>query len=271
MAKRFFVIAGLTAVGALGCMFFPKSPPPAQSGPIAMAELTLPDLDEDGQGERLHILPTGEGGQLVQLEATGSPRPHDMLTLRARGPLRFEEREKEWDLVDAESKPVATVRLYENPAPLRPDLIVLAGDQAKRYVFIERGFLKLDASEVIPGFSVGLIMMGDREAALTTIGGPVDAKGTWHQPLSRPVPIKVEFNDEKRVSGITYSTDQLVMKDAFKVGASADTLDGIYPGRLESSDTWISPRYGITGHLDPGAQKVEAITITRPWTEGGTR
>lgn len=265
MSNRYWLPAGLLAVGVLGCMLIPKTPPP-QTAPTALADMAMPDLDEDGRPDRLRVMPTDKPDMvLIQLDGSNGKRTHDMVTVPASGPLYFEKRADQWVLLGEGEVPVAFVKLYQNPRAKTPDLIVLAGEQAKRYVFIDRGFLKLDAHELIAGFSVGLAMVGDPAGALEAIGGPIAEDGTWNMPLTRPIPLKVQLDKDKRVTRLTFDSEALLSRQGFHVGVAAGELEKLVPGKREAN-YWMSPRYGLIGHIGAD-QRVEAFSVTAPWKD----
>lgn len=265
MNKRYWIAVSLASMGIVGCMLIPKTPP-SQTTPQAIAELAMPDLDQDGQADRLRVMPTeAEGVVRIRLDGTNGAPPHDMFTVKAHSPLRFEQQDNQWLLLGEGAAPLARVKLFQNPNAKVPDLIVIGQEEARRYVFIDRGFLKLDARELIAGFSIGLVMVGDPVEALETIGGPVAEDGTWHMPLGQPIPLKVQLNPERRVDRVTFESSLLHSRQGFSVGVPAATLESLLPGHRQSN-FWYSPRYGVIGHIGDD-QKIEALSITMPWKE----
>ena len=265
MSRRFWLLSGLAATGVLGCMFFPKGGTPEPTTTV-LAQLALPDLDEDGKAEQLAVRTTNvPGAQAIQLDATVNPRAHDMVTSMAKAPLRFEKQGDRWLLLDADDAPVARVQLHQVSGAKTPNLLVFAGNQAKRFVFIDRGFLKLDAHEMIPGFSVGLVMLGDRAAFLEALGGAPAPDGRWQVPLAEPMTLKVQLNQDQRVVGITYDAEALNSRHGLKVGLPVAKLDGVLPGKVQA-DHWSAPRYGVIGHIGDD-RRIDAITVRAPWRE----
>jgi hypothetical protein len=246
-------------------MLIPKAPPP-QTAPQAIAEMALPDLDTDGRPERMRIMPTDKPDQvLIRLDSSNGARTHDMLPVQGKGPMTFEKRGDYWLVMDQSESPIAKVQMYQNAKAKTPDLVVFAGDQGRRYVFIDRGFLKLDAHETIAGFSVGLVMMGDPAAALEAMGGPIGKDGAWSMPLAHPIPLKVQLDPEKKVSRITFASETLLSRQGFHVGVAAGELEKLVPGKRQA-DYWFSPRYGLIGHIGSD-QRVESFSITAPWKD----
>lgn len=267
---RYYVIAGLAGMGVLvGCMFMPKAPSGAGAS-AELATLQLPDLDQDSQPDTLKVVTHGESQLTLQLISTGTVT-HDVMTIDGRGPLRFEPEVEgqRWRLLTSDGTPLASLRLYKNERndkALVPELIVTSGDLGKRYLFVERGFLKLDAHEVIPGFSVGMVMIGDAGSVLEAVGTARQADGTWVMPLATPISFNVALEDG-RIKSLTYTSPAMKIKEQMTVGTPASKLDSFFPGRMQGAEQWVAPRYGITSKLDAPGGKVEAITISRPWQD----
>lgn len=250
------------ATAAVGSLMAP-TPLAAPAGPPAGA-LTLPDLDEDGAPERLWVAATPLG-PAVRLRATNhGGHDHDVLVVRdlpagafvgpAGGP---------WTLAEPAGRPRLEARLLRPMAGRAPELVVLAGGHAKRYVHLERGFLKLDAREVVPGFSAGLVMLGDARGTLTQLGGQPAPGGAWSLPLTPPVAYTLGFDAAGRVDRITTRADTLTTRAGIGVGDAAAALASPLPGRRVGAE-WRSSRYGMIARIGQD-ERVAELVIARPW------
>lgn len=272
MALRYHLITGLALIGIGGCLLFSKGEPPVDLVPAA-AELALPDLDEDGKAERLQLLPAGADHFDLQLISSAAAKKHEVFRLAAKGPLHFlpwqgaraTHGNSAYELRDEGGRRALLVRLFKQETTPTPDLIMSTASQAKRFLFIERGFLKLDAHEVIPGFSVGLLMLGDSAALLDALGETPAADGTWRLPLTPPLDYTIQSDAKKRLTRLTYHSELLAMKDGMRVGVPFAQMAAHFPGRRKASH-WLSPRYGIIGHLGQD-DRIQSISIARPWKD----
>lgn len=264
MAFRYYWVAGLAAVGVFGCLFLPKKAPPAVEN-MALAELALPDMDTDGKPERLRIMPSGDGMLMVLLDATRGLKSHEVMKVPGRGPLHFDALPGLWRLAPESGPALAEVKLFQQEKVLTPELVVTSANQGKRYLFIERGFMKLDAHEIIPGFSVGLLMVGDPAQLLARLGRPPELDGSWQLPLEQPLGYTLQFDKDHRITRMTVSSDRFAIRDSLKVGAPVAQMASRFPGKQEAS-RYVAPRYGLIGHLTD-ENRIEAMSITRPWRE----
>lgn len=262
MAFRYYWVAAFAAVGVFGCLFLPKKTAPSTEH-LALAELALPDMDTDGQPERLRVMPSSGGLLMVQLDATRGLKSHEVMKLEGRGPVQFVASPGLWSLKNEAGQVVAEIKLYQSEAVLAPELFVTSGNQGKRYLFVERGFMKLDAHEIIPGFSVGLLMLGDRAQVLARMGRPPELDGSWALPLASPLDYKLQLDKNHRITRMTVSSDRFAIRQSVKIGAPVTLLASRFPGQ-QLGDRYEAARYGLIGHLTAG-DTIEALSVTRPW------
>jgi hypothetical protein len=261
VAFRTYVFVGVAALGlGGGLLFIGHAPTPLDT--TGLATLMLPDLDGDRTPDKLQVLPAGGSEAVVKLRSSRTGFEHEILTIPAASKLVFTGIAPRWVLKDPQGTTRLTVKLYEPGGGAPPNLIVLAGNQGKRYVWVERGFLKLDALTVIPGFSSGLVMLGDRRQALEAIGGAPTAQGHWNVPLSPPLRYQVAFDPKARVSALTCDSQAMHTNTGVGRGADLATLKAHYPG-AHKGGKWVSRLYGLTASLDASGQ-VRALTIDRP-------
>ncbi|MEB3197584.1 MAG: hypothetical protein VKP62_10320 [Candidatus Sericytochromatia bacterium] len=262
---RWWLTGGATLLLAVGCLL-PHLPAWL---PTRGASLSLPDLDEDGKAERLWLQHTPRKGSILQLASTNrGGHLHDVLTLPLTHDERFEG-QGPWLLKGPGGESLLEVRTVQPAGRTVPDMLVLAGDQAKRYVFLERGFLKLDAYELIPGFSVGLLMLGDMRDTVQALGRLEPPGDTWQAPLQTPLSLALHFDQEDRLERVTTRSPRLRMRPELGVGSPAKALDARFPG-TQHGDLWQSPRYGLTAIVN-GNGLIQDVCVTRPWKEGRPR
>lgn len=221
--------------------------------------LTLPDLDNDGKPETL-LLTAANGSADVRLQATAGKFTHDVLALPGVGVLTARGSAPRWQLVDGAGAVQGEVRLV----PSRPgtDLLVVGKAGAKRYRWMDRGFLKLDALTVIPGVSVGLVFLGDGKDAVEAMAGPIAPDGRWQPPLATQRPLMIGLGGDGRVEAIAYADPALVATDGVRVGMDAGALARHMPGKRDGA-RWLAPMYGLTAALDPHDRVVD-IEVRRP-------
>lgn len=281
-SMRRWVTPALAIVTGYGCYLFAKPPDtPAGVVPLGAApagSLALPDLDHDGKPEALAVLPAGQGQFVARLHSTNGPadslaaHQHELFAFPAVGPLVFKAVAPvgdgpgvpaHWTMTDASGWKALDVRLY-NPggADALPELVVVGGGRGRRFLFIERGFMKLDAHEIVPGFSVGLVMLGDPESLIETIGPKPKPDGTWAIDGLATMPMVVGF-EKGRVSRVTSSSSRLHIKNGPAIGEPAKVFSDRYPGESKAR-SWSSARYGLIGHLDEKGN-LAALSVARPW------
>lgn len=258
------LLAGALGLTAVGCLLSPFSSP----GSPALVSQQLPDLDEDGKPEFLHVVRDRSRGPVLRLSATnGGGHDHDVVGVGPVQALRFEPvaRELRWRVMDEPDRQVAEIRLVQQAGRTVPDLIAFTAERAKRFVFVDRGFLKLDSFEIIPGFSAGLVMLGDRQDFLETLGSKIGADGLWTLPLADPLSLKVLIGADRRVERLTTDSSRLLARGALGVGNPVGALAKRWPGERRG-DAWLSPRYGVVAHLNDDG-RVAGVTVTRPWSD----
>lgn len=267
MATRTYVLAGLGVLGLLGYMGIGVA-----GGEGAVAELMVADLDEDQVPDRLWLAPKEAGGLELRLDSTGGQHTHGVMSFPIDGEVSFAPAspgarsggEGSWALQDAEGRRLATISVGRTVSTLPRDLVVLAGNEGKRYHWIDRGFLKLDAHTVIPGFSVGLLMIGDPAAAMGLIGEAPSGDGLWRTPLNKPLEFRVWLS-EGRIKRVRYDSSRMhAMGGHLRLGMPVSALEATYEGQREGN-RYISARYGLIAELD-ASRRSSAFTIARPWT-----
>lgn len=249
-------VAGLfLGLAGVGCLFpnFGE-----QTGPA----LALPDLDEDGQAERLVVTHSRRHGTLLRLHSTNKGgHDHLMLPLPVAPEGEFRGNSPWW-LDSDRGERVLDVRLIKGAH--RPELLVVAGEQAKRYIFIEKGFLKLDAHEVIPGFSAGILMLGDSRETLESINGPVSLDGTWQVPIATPITMHIVLDPKGYLTRVTTQSPRMQIANTWGVGSPLGALAARYPGTWQG-ENWASPRYGLRIKRDETG-RVLGLSVSRPWS-----
>jgi hypothetical protein len=117
---------------------------------------------------------------------------------------RFVARHAGWDFLGARKKRAMELRLVPASDGGPPDLVVIAGPAARRYRWIDRGFLKLDAATVIPGFAVGLVLLGDPVGTVQAIAGPPGLARSPHATIlpGRPTGDVVDGGFKPRVTDV---------------------------------------------------------------------
>lgn len=266
---RVGLLAGALLLVAVGCLVLPLSP--AVDGD-EMTGLVVRDLDEDGQPERWSVVRSRQGRYGLHLHSTAKGgHDHPVVPLADAPDARFEQTPgaDEWHLRTPSGADLGMIRLVTQPDRTTPDAFVLAGELAKRYVFVERGFIKLDALEVIPGFSAGLVMLGDRREVLEAMAGPIAPDGGWVLPLATPLAFTIRLDAAGRVLEAGSRSPRLQTKGDMGVGVLASALATRYPGQRQGSE-WRSLRYGLVAQLDQ-AGRIASLTVTRPRTDTAKR
>jgi hypothetical protein len=258
MGYRKYLATGLILAAIAGLSLVPRH------APVLKAELALPDLDTDHHAETLLVTQQGGDPAHVQLYASAGQFTHDILTFQGQGPYHFIGGSDHWRVLDSANKPQVEVRIYR----ARPDnlqLIVYGGGTAKRYIWVDRGFLKLDAYTVIPGFSVGLLKMGDPMRVLSALSGPAAPDGSWQLPVKEVPGLRVEKDAKGMISRIEYESPLYVTQMGVHVGSPLADFQTHYPGR-RYNDQWISARYGMLALLDEH-DRARAIKVSYPWRD----
>jgi hypothetical protein len=251
---------GLTAVGiglaVVGCLF--PNFGDDQDGPT----LTLPDLDEDGRAEQLVVQQSRRHGTLLRLLSTNKGgHDHLVMPLSAAPEGEFQGTSPWW-LETERGEKLLEVRLVKGAHG--PELLMVAGEKAKRYMFLEKGFLKLDAHELIPGFSAGILMLGDSRETLESLNGPVAADGTWQVPIATPMAMHVVFDSKGYLTRVTTQSPRLQIQQGLGVGSPIGALAARYPGSWQG-ENWASPRYGLRVQRDDTG-RVMGLSVSRPWS-----
>lgn len=257
------ILGGLLAFG-LYHQVQSQMPAAAPAGPLVT--ITLPDVDDDKKPDTLFVTAPENGKASVMLTHTVNGRTGEVIPLDLEaGPLSVEGAAPRWTIKDATGATRVTIVTHQSEAKMPPDLVVWSDTSAKRYVWMQRGFLKLDAFTVTPGFAVGLAMVGDHKGVLEAIAGSPDASGMWKQPIGTPLGVTVKFNAKDQVADLTYDTPAYKCDFNLKPGEPLSDLAKQIPARYEA-DKWIAPNYGLIGRLD-SHKKLKTLTVTQPWTE----
>jgi hypothetical protein len=267
MFNRTNAFAGVLFAGLLGLGIYQqymRNAPPAPSG-APLVKLTLPDIDADKKDDLLYITAPQNGQAAVMLTHTVKNRTGEMMPLPVDGPLTVEGAAPNWTIKDASGKTKLTVRVYPTVPKMPPDLIVASETSAKRYFWMQRGFIKLDAYTVTPGFAVGLLLVDDPRAAVEAIAGAPDAQGFWKQPVADAPPVHLTFDKKDRLSEITYDSPRFTCDFALAPGQPLSDQAKKLPARTDG-DRWIAPNYGLIGTMD-AEHKLTKLTVTRPWAE----
>lgn len=256
---------GVALLALLGLTAIPRH------APTTRISLNLLDFDGDRHPEILTVTQKGTDPAHVLLYATRGKFTHAMLDTPAHGPFTAHQDANGFTITGAHGAPALRGVYYRPPGKKTlPQLIVFGRDQARRYVWIDRGFLKLDQSTVIPGFSVGLLMLGDRANLLDLLGtrGPDDR---FQLALAGVGPCWVHVGAHAGVPnlilGVRYDDERYVSTVGVRPGMTLTDVKKHYPGRRENNH-WISPLYGLMGRIDHG-DNVVAFTISMPWREAG--
>lgn len=240
---------------ALGCLFPNLGD---ESGP----RLTLPDMDGDGKAEELRVQLSQRHGPMLRLLSTHKGgHDHLVLPLPAAPDGEFQG-ESPWWLTSDRQERLLEVRLVQGASGV--ELLAIAGEQAKRYIFVEKGFLKLDAHEIIPGFSAGLLMLGDARSTLESINGAIAQDGTWEVPIATPIKMHVVFNAEGHLTRVTTQSPRVQIQNTWGVGSPLSALAARYPG-VWQGENWASPRYGLRIQRDETG-RVLGLSVSRPWS-----
>lgn len=265
MINRTNAFAGALLAGLLGLGLYTQfAGQPAKTGE-PLIKLPLPDIDADKKADFLFITAPTNGESAVMMTHSVNNRTGQVISLPVDGPLTLTGSNPRWEVKDTAGRTRVTIALVQSAPEATPDLVVASDTQAKRWVWMQRGYLKLDAFTVTPGFAVGLLMVGDPQKALEAIAGGVDAEGVWKQPIKEGPSVKVKFNDKHEIADLTYDSPLYTCDFNLKPGQPLDDTAKQLPARYEN-DRWIAPNYGLIGELD-AHKKITRLTITRPWNE----
>lgn len=267
MIKRTYAFAGVVLAGLLGLGLYSQFGGPASAPQPSepLIKLPLPDIDADKKDDFLYVTAPTNGQASVMLTHTVNNRTGEVIPLAVDGPLTLEGSAPRWLVKDQSGQTRLTISLFQSAPDAPLDLVVASDAHAKRYVWMQRGFLKLDAYTVTPGFAVGLLMVGDPKKALEAIAGPADAEGTWKQPVNAGPAVHVKFNDKQDITDLTYDSPRYSCDFELKPGQPLGDTAKQLPARYEQ-DRWIAPNYGLIGQLDEH-KKITRLTVTRPWNE----
>ncbi|MEB3327893.1 MAG: hypothetical protein VKQ33_01530 [Candidatus Sericytochromatia bacterium] len=262
---RLLLAGGGVGLITVGCLL-PHLPTwLGEGGP----EAAVGDLDGDGQPERLRLRQPRLGSPELRLRSSlRGGHDHRVATLPGATGATFEGEASPWRLRSADGRVLLEVRHVQQAGRPVPDLLMVAGERAWRWVFLERGFLKLDVAELIPGFSAGLLMIGDQRAVVEAIGGKIGGDGSWRAPLATPMTLALKFDAGSRLERVTSRSPRLRTRDGLAVGRPAEALTTRYPGSRRG-DTWLSPRYGLAAQVDPQGA-ILGMSVQRPWQPPAT-
>jgi hypothetical protein len=269
MINRTNAFAGVLMAGLLGLGLYQgymrNAPPPAPSNGEPLVKIQLPDIDADKQPDMLYITAPTNGQSAVMLTHTVKNRTGEMMPLPVDGPLTVEGQAPSWIVKDAAGKTKLTVRTYQVDPKVPPDLIVASDTAAKRYFWMQRGFVKLDALTVTPGFAVGLVLVDDPKAAVETIAGSPDAQGFWKQPIADAPPVHLSFDKKDRVSEISYESPRFSCDFSLAPGKPLSEQAKQLPAKTEG-DRWVASTYGLIGTMD-ASRVLTKLAIVRPWVD----
>jgi hypothetical protein len=263
--RHWAVVVGVLAAGVTSCwVAMPGRVGATNAGP-PLGSLTLPDLDGDKVPEVLRVAPDpkGNGDALVQLVASRGKFTHDVMHMHALTSLAVTGERPRWKLTGDNGKALLEVRLVDDDP--QPQLVMLADGQGKRYTYVEKGFLKLDASTVIPGYSVGLVVIGDNAKTMGVLGDQAITEGTWTPAAPPGARFELKKGHDDTVASIVYDSQALVATNGVRPGVDADTLAQRFPGRREG-DRWVSARYGMRALLDARG-RATVLELARPWKD----
>lgn len=270
MITRTNAFAGLLMAGLLGLglysQYMRSAPPPAPSqGGEPLVKINLPDIDADKQPDLLYITAPTNGQSAVMLTHTVKNRTGEMFPLPVDGPLTVEGQSPSWTVKDASGHTKLSVKLYQVDPKVPPDLIVASDTTAKRYFWMQRGFVKLDALTVTPGFAVGLVLVDDPKGAVEAIAGSPDAQGFWKQPIADAPPVHLSFNEKNRVSEISYDSPRFTCDFSLAPGKPLSDQAKQLPATT-AGDRWTAPTYGLIGQMD-AAKNLTKLSIVHPWVD----
>jgi hypothetical protein len=262
MQRKLWLVGGAVAACLAAC-FMPWNVHAGNGTQVA--NLALPDLDGDNVAEHLRIETATPDHVVVKLDASGGKFTHEVLSLSAGSTPHLTGESPRWQLLDAANHTLLDIRVVTEPGRPQPDLLVVTQSGGKRYRYVERGFLKLDATTVVPGFSVGLAMLGDSETTLGQLGDRATVSGTWSPAAPAGVQLALTPGPDGRLAGIHYDTPSLVATNGMATGAQLVDLALRFPGR-RTGDTWLAPNYGMTVQLDPNGRAM-GFDLKRPWMD----
>jgi hypothetical protein len=185
------------------------------------------------------------------------------MRMQARTSLGVSGARPRWMLADTDNKAHLEVRLIEHED--MPDLIMLADGQGKRYRYVEKGFLKLDATTVVPGYSVGMVMIGDDATTMGVLGDKAITEGTWHPAAPPDARFELKRGHNNEVASIVYDSQALVATNGVRPGVDEETLAKRFPGRRDGN-RWISAQYGMRALLDANGRAF-VLELARPWQD----
>ncbi|HEY9721650.1 MAG TPA: hypothetical protein V6D47_06530 [Oscillatoriaceae cyanobacterium] len=257
MGPRTYWATGLALIALAALTAIPRH------APTTRISLNVPDLDGDHHAETLTVVQKGADPAHVSLYATRGKFTHAMLDTSAQGPFTAHQDAHGFVVKDAHGAPALRGVYYRPPGKqMLPQLIVFGHDQARRYVWVQRGFLKLDAHTVIPGYSVGLLMLGDDQRLLNLIG--TRAPGDRFQiALEGSGHLRLQFDKHGMIKSMHYADGSYVSTVGVRTGMTLTDVKSHYPGSRVKSD-WVSPLYGLMGQIGRG-DNVVSFTITNPW------
>lgn len=264
MLSRFHLYAGIVIAGLLLGTVISRHAGPNADQPNVLASMNLPDLDQDKKPERLWVTPRDAGGYWIKLDSSAGAHTHDLVWLDAPPPFRFEGGDNRWRMRDGMNRVVLDVRTYMEKAPIAPDLMVFGGGTAVRYHWIDRGFMKLMPTTIVPGYSVGLVMLDDPRPLIELMGGPVGPDGGWVAPLPDPLHYNLAFKKD-RVSAIGFDSPRFAIQNGMHPGTPAADFTKVYAGE-QHGNRYFSPRYGLIADIS-GTKTIAHMTVVWPWTE----
>lgn len=262
LLTRSYFSLGLVALALVGFGLWPtEQPAPRLKQPLT---LNLPDLDGDAKPETLRVEPGRGGRSQLTLVATRGRFSHPVMRIATPDETAcFEKQLGGWRLTDAMHEEALTVVPLANDKGAPPDLVMAGGGQGRRYRWLDRGFLKLESHQVIPGFSVGLLLIGDPARVLTALGSGLSSQGTWKSRYPGLAPMQVALDAKQRIHAITYRQRGLKTQSGLATGAPLTEVMVQFPGNKQGP-FWVSPQYGLTAKLSK-RDRLQAVTIARPW------
>jgi hypothetical protein len=262
MQRKLWLVGGAFAACLAAC-FMPWNVH-AGTG-TQVADVALPDLDGDGKADHLRIETAEPARVLVKLDATAGKFTHEVLSVASGSAPHLTGESPRWQVLDAANQPLFDIRVVSEPGRAQPDLVVLGGGGGKRYRFVERGFLKLDATTVVPGYAVGIAMLGDSPTVLGQLGDRASASGAWSPAAPAGVQLSLTPGPDGRLEGIHYDSPAFVSTNGMATGALLVDLALRFPGR-RAGDLWFAPNYGMTVQLDTDG-KAKGFDLKRPWID----
>ena len=220
MINRTNAFAGVLLAGLLGLGLYHQyaSQAPAPQSGEPLIKLPLPDVDDDKKADLLYITQPTNGQAAVMLTHSVNNRTGQVIPLAVDGALTLSGEAPRWEIKDQAGRTRLTIGLVKSAPDAPPDLFVASDADAKRYIWMQRGFLKLDARTVTPGFAVGLLMVGDPKSTLSALTVDADAQGMWKQPTAEGPSVQVKFDKKDRISELTYDAPTYTCDFAIQPG-----------------------------------------------------